>query len=363
MHKLIATVVVTSALCLPAMTGPTQAQSLGTAGPLRSVGYANCGVDLAQQIRGACDPAPVDPALAPSERSRGHVERALKLFSFLRMSQARDALNAALAADPNNIEALKLRARSRIPDNIVAAHADINAGLLLSPNDAGLLATRAYLLRGEGDLAQALVSATAAVKSAPKDADARWIRARILMDLDKMHAAVDDLTHAIRIEPNHGLARMARAKLNLSVGRFREAVTDATAVLGGPSHDPLALQFRAAAPAALGEYDAAIADLTTLLGAPGVGAPPQATPESLIRLAMQRASLLVQTGRTAEAMNDLDMAVRAGGRKAVLIIQLHLRRHGFPDVPIDGQRSTMFDEAIIACFRNQACGRGVSETL
>jgi hypothetical protein len=77
-------------------------------------------------------------------------------------------------------------------------------------------------------------------------------------------------------------------------------------------------------------------------------------------LYIQRAMALVQVGREKEALMDFDVAIRLGGQKAVLRMQVYLRSHGFPDIVIDGKRSAALNEAIVACFLNDACGRGIA---
>lgn len=78
-------------------------------------------------------------------------------------------------------------------------------------------------------------------------------------------------------------------------------------------------------------------------------------------LYLQRAILLVEIGRTDDAMRDLDSIGAIGGPRAVLRLQVYLRGHGFSDVPIDGKRSQILDDAIKACFVNKACGRGLTQ--
>src|SRR5262249_36877495 len=77
----------------------------------------------------------VDQSLPPQQQSQAHVERALQLIALGRMTQAKASLDDAVRTDPRNLMAHKLRARSKIPGNLSEAEADINAGLLLDPDD------------------------------------------------------------------------------------------------------------------------------------------------------------------------------------------------------------------------------------
>jgi hypothetical protein len=42
-------------------------------------------------------------------------------------------------------------------------------------------------------------------------------------------------------------------------------------------------------------------------------------------------------------------------------MQVYLRNNGFPDLTLDGKRSQSFDDALKACFVNEACGRGINQ--
>ena len=42
---------------------------------------------------------------------------------------------------------------------------------------------------------------------------------------------------------------------------------------------------------------------------------------------------------------------------------VYLRRNGFPDVHIDGERSTDFDNALRSCVLDRVCGRGITRHI
>jgi len=335
------------------------ADGLGTAGPFRSVGWASCGASYADQMQGACDPPPVDPALSPAEQSDAHIGRALKLLSYMRMDEARSAAERAVAANPNNAAAWLLRARFDFPGRLDAAEAALNAGLLLSPADPNLLATRAYVLM-QNQLPEALRDANAALRSDSDNADALWIRSHILGRLGQLEAADDDLTRALAVEPEGLRVRQARAMLRLGMRRYQAAIEDADLVLAQRPFDFMALQLRAVAHYAAGENNAALEDLSRILGEPGQPAAATPTMTQFSPLFLQRAVLLARLGRKAEATRDVNAVIDFGGPAAAAKLQLHLRRHGFPDVPLDGKRSQALEDAAQACFVDEACGRGLA---
>src|SRR6476620_10419268 len=101
------------ALAVIVWTGMTPAHArdpLGTAGPLRSAGWAKCDAGVLAAMKGACDPAPVDESLPAERKSQALVARAVALISLLRLPQARESLDAAIQADGRNVSAFKLRA-------------------------------------------------------------------------------------------------------------------------------------------------------------------------------------------------------------------------------------------------------------
>jgi hypothetical protein len=48
-------------------------------------------------------------------------------------------------------------------------------------------------------------------------------------------------------------------------------------------------------------------------------------------------------------------------QRCLLRMQVHLRKSGFRDVPLDGKRTPLFDGALVACLVNQACANGLSQ--
>jgi tetratricopeptide (TPR) repeat protein len=289
--------------------------------------------------------------------------RARELLSLGRVPQARDAADAAIKLDPRNVSAFKLRARFEMPGNAAIAEANVNAGLALAPSDSDLLAMRATLHQGRHDLLGAMREANQAVKNDPLNADALWIRARILLADNKPEDAEKDLTKALDTEPNYLRARVLRAAVRMQLDRYADAVDDANHALKQSPGSVSALQVRALARAALGDLQGLVSDLTDVLGEPGQ--PTNADPSLAMfnGLYIQRAMALVRLGRHADGMQDVATVTLLGGQKAILRMQIYLRSNGFPDVPLNGKRSDLFDDAMKACFIDQACGRGIAERI
>lgn len=331
---------------------------LGTAGPIRSFGGKICNMDFAATMRGECDPPPVASTLPLDRRSQERVERARQLISVPRVEQAIYELDGAIADDPSNIPALLLRGRLRIPDKLDDALKDTNRILQIVSENSDALATRAFILIGQ-DEQGSLRDATKALAVNPKNVDALWIRAFILVQSGRLEEAERDLNFAVELEPDDPRTLLARARIRMHIGKIDEARSDATAVLAVRYYDVDALQIRAVVQAMSGHYADALDDLNAILGKPEDRPVAPIRPD-FVDMYVQRALALTRIGKPAEAKRDLATIVTLGGARAVLQMQLYLRDHGFPDVKLDGKRSDQLDDALEACFINDACGRGIA---
>jgi tetratricopeptide (TPR) repeat protein len=281
-----------------------------------------------------------------------------------RIEQAYQATNVALRVDGRHVDSLIFRVRVArtlmLADNV---ERDMNAALLVAPDNPYLLATRADMLVDNGDPKSALRDASMAIKQKPDDADILWIKARAHMELDQLKEAEKDLDRALELEPGVRHVRLLRANLHLRRAAFEQAIADTNAILAERPHDPQALELRSMIHTANGRIDEAVTDLNTILGPPGDNASGTASMPHFNQLMVQRAILLAKLDRSAEAGRDLDVIVTSGGKRVVIRLQVFLRRNGFEDVPLDGKRTAAFDEALQACIVNQACGRGLVRSL
>jgi tetratricopeptide (TPR) repeat protein len=229
--------------------------------------------------------------------------------------------------------------------------------LQIDPAHSDAHATKAFALQGI-DPSFALSEATTARAINPENPDALWIRAFLLASAGRLPEAEQDLNAAIAIEPDLSRALMARAEIRAMMGKNEDALQDASAVLA-LGQDPAALQLRAVVRGASGDYAGALDDLNALLGPPGERGQPSILP-SMVNLYIQRAILLTRTDRPTEARSDLEAITKLGGARAIMQMQIYLRGHGFPDLTLDGKRSDKLDDALKACFINDACGRGIA---
>ena len=355
-----ARVVIAAFACVLSLAPALAADPFGTAGSFRRFGWAHCDAPINERMTGACDPAPVNASLEPKALALAHIERGKALIALARGEEARKAASAAVQADPTSIAALTFRGRIELSlRNHGAAEGALNAGLLLDPRDPALLATRAELLFDLDKRRLALEDVTLALQIRPDDFDALWIKARIYMGLDQVERADDDLTRALEIEPDDRYARVMRSQVRLRMGQFKDAIEDASLVLQRHG-DPMAIEVRATANTALGRRAEALDDLAQLVGPPGE---PTLAPTTRHNygLLMQRAILLAELGRKGELAKDIATLVAMGGKRGLLRMQVYLRKNGFQDVPLDGQRTPVFDEALWSCLANRACASGLSQ--
>ncbi len=336
---------------------------VGTAGSFRSVGWAQCKAPYEQWKQGACDPAPVDATLSGSSLARAHIERSVSLLAQTRTEEALKAANAAVAIDPTNVSSLTFR--GRLLSSLLkldAAERDFNAGLMIEPNNPVLLASRAEVLLNAGNDGDALADITAAIAQRPNDTDVLWIKARIHMRRGQVDLAARDLDHAVSLDPSDRRTRLMKAQAQFRLGQFEGAVDDATQTLAISASDAMARETRALALIALDRSGEAIEDLNVLLGPPG-----QPTNAIAIRrnreILFQRALLLAQLGKREESNRDIEALMLSGGKQAILRVQLYLRRNGFPDVRIDGERDADMDNALRSCVLDRVCGRGITRHI
>src|ERR1051325_6063141 len=344
----------------PALAG----DPLGTVGMFKSLMPSSCGKPMLEQLQGACDPPPVSEALRADERAQAHMRRAKAVLSFGRMEEAYREVGETLKADPKNVDALVLRTRLSMSMMMGdAAGRDLNAALLLVPGNPYLLAGNAEYLLMMGDAPSALRDVSAALEKQPADADMLWIRARVYMAFDKLNDAKKDLDRVLELEPDERRALIFRAQLYLRRGQFEHAIADADRLLAVAPHDISMREVRARANTALNRLDDAVEGLDGILGKPGEKSAASPVFAQFSQLLIQRAILLMKLNRRDDAGLDLDTIVNTGGQRALLRMQLYLKKNGFSELKIDGERSDAFTKAIETCFINQACGRGLIQAL
>jgi tetratricopeptide (TPR) repeat protein len=350
--------------CALAMTSPALATDpIGTAGSFRSVGWAQCRAPYENWKQGACDPAPVDAVLTGPALARAHIERSIALLAQTRTEEALKAANAAVAVDPANVASLTFRGRLLLTLlKLDAAERDLNAALMAEPANPVLLASRAEVLLNAEERSDALADIAAAIAQRPDDTDMLLIKARIHTSLDQAELAARDLERAVSLDPGDRRTLLLKAQAQLRLGKFQGAVDDATKTLAISASDLTARETRALALIALNRPAETIEDLNAFLGPPG-----QPTQVIALRhyreILLRRAMLLAELGKREDSNRDIEVLMLTGGKQAILRVQLYLRRNGFPDVRIDGERDADFDNTLRNCVLDRACGSGITRHI
>ena len=233
---------------------------------------------------------------------------------------ARDLVDAVLANDDKNVDALALDAALKLSENDVeGAVLAVREALNESPNNASLLrlAANAYHKQGRSELAtDALSAAVAASNYAPVDV-LRY--AEDLLRAGNQNAAEIVLAEAARQRPNEPsvLVRLAGVQLGLSQWAAAEATAAKLATLDGG--DVAAQRIRAAALSGQDRFDESIEILSDVVD-------PAA--EDFSSLA-QLVDTFVRSGRSTDAISAIDQALSSQPENvAALILKSRVAERG-----------------------------------
>lgn len=299
-----------------------------------------------------------------SQLAEAHVARAEYFIELEELKQALSETDAALRIDPDNISTRHLAARLAMSmGNYLRAERDIATALRKAPTDPDILASQAALLALEQRTDEAVDLYGSILDRHPDHAFSRLARTKLFLADGKPQQAVDDLTVLLTGDDPDPMLWSLRARAYLQMGAPELAVADySKALVQRPNEFSLASN-RAVAYALAGNHKAALDDLEKVLGP--IGSTPRYAIDGieLAKYRMQRAFLLVQEKRYADAASEMDKALSAGGKSAVLRLQIFLRRNGFAQTPLDGRDSSELRQSLAACFGLNACFQRISDDL
>lgn len=214
----------------------------------------------------------------PVEQSAAYVLRALTQ----KENEKKLAdLDAAVKADPNNMEAMQARAAMRLQTGDVdGAIADLEELLTKDPSNQAV--------------------AQAAVQQ--------------LVDLNRTDDALNLITKTLQAKPSEGLYRM-RAILYRMSGKEDEALADLNKALAMQPKDPVSLLQRAEIALSRGDVKAAKQDLKTATQL----APQVADAEQAIFV---RCLIAIEEKRMADAINDMKLLVARDPENSIRQMQL-----------------------------------------
>jgi tetratricopeptide (TPR) repeat protein len=271
-------------------------------------------------------------------------------------------VDAALAIDGNDAAAHHLAGRLALTlFDIERADKEIVAARRLKPNDQKIETSYAIVLMGRGANQEAKHILSDVIAQNPRYLYPRLQRAQVNVNLAECcwtgywkPALADYNMLVYRAGPKAPLLA-ARAHVLLALGQPKEAADDLSAALRTAPNRSDLIRDRAKAYAMEGKYEDALGEFDALLEEQG-GAPVHPMfGNNRARVLMDRANVLFDMHRYEDATKDAVASVTAGGKPAVLRAQIMLRRHGFSDLPLDGQISDRMRQALSACFGLQSC--------
>ncbi len=184
-------------------------------------------------------------------------------------TEAVQYFSEAIEANPTAVD-YHARADLLAGDNDeAAAMEDVEAGLLLDPDHAGLYVIRGALLSNRNEFDAAIEALNRAIALDPENYDAHFMRSnaytykqpRDSETLEELHAlALADVSRAIELEPRWSVAIVQRARLYHGIGEIDQALIDySQAIEVNPNNDE-AFLGRASLWLITDSIDSAIAD-------------------------------------------------------------------------------------------------------
>ena len=329
---------------------------------------------LAAQRQGGkrCEePKPAAANASRHDRMSAYLKRAVFDLEMSQPEKAQKEADAALALDGDNAELRHFAARIAFTHyDVDRAEREIVIAHRLKPHDPRIGTTYAEILIARRANREAVGVFDDVIRSHPDYLFAREERATLFTYLGQCCArgnylvALEDYEYLIRHKAPDPVLLAKRAAINLAVGETKLAAADLSAALQlVPDRVDLLIE-RAQAYAKLGQDESAVKDYDAILADAAPGTPLHAMPDNKrARLLVQRAQSLVELKRFADAVKDAVAAMSVGGKAAILRAEILLRRHGFPDVPIDGENSATLRQALGACFGLKTCYQPVIHAI
>ncbi|BBK37890.1 hypothetical protein STAQ_29680 [Allostella sp. ATCC 35155] len=259
-------------------------------------------------------------ALAAARTDGDRRVEALALIQLRRLDEA-DRLLADPAADGDPaLTAARATLRlvqGRLDDAVAAA----GAALARDPDRVEALLARAQAHAARGDLAAGLADAERAAELAPDLAAAQAVLGRVLRRAERTDEAVAPLRRAVALEPQHGPWRALLAEAQAELLQYAEAVPEwRAAIAAEPGQGRLRAQL-AASLAELGDLDAAEREARAAM---------QLAPQDPLPRTTLASILLARPGDAAEALACCEGALRLqpGAARAVALAGVALARTG-----------------------------------
>jgi Flp pilus assembly protein TadD len=164
-------------------------------------------------------------ARRPDDVGAAHRAVGWNLYGVSRYADALRESQRALANDPHDAEAHRLRALAlSMLRRHVEARKAVAAALALDPQSEWSHRIRAHVLINAGSPRSARSSANESIRLRPNDAEGYSLLAEVQLMLDENEAALASARHALSIDPNH-IGSLVRATFAAEgTGRIEEAL-------------------------------------------------------------------------------------------------------------------------------------------
>jgi tetratricopeptide (TPR) repeat protein len=174
--------------------------------------------------------------------------------------------DAAVKADPRNVDALQARALLLLEKGEAEqASKDLQAAVELQKDNPAVLGALADVMTNLKKYDEALKLCDQVIKLKPKETIGYNLRARVNVLKDDLKAGINDLNEALKINPDDLASLVMRSGLLAADGKTDEAKADIDRALSiNPNLPPLILQKSRLA-ASAGKFAEAIGDVQTLL--------------------------------------------------------------------------------------------------
>ncbi len=317
-------------LCQSALKKGLDEPNTKFANQLLASTHCQRGENVAQTIFAASPPDPNWPqyrrlALADLEKS---VElNALQPEAFFRIAQLNllpggDAKRAAEALDKSiDLESDNLRLRTKaltlrasIQKDPKKKIADLDAAILVRPDDAVALRTRGLEFGKQGKFEKALADFKAAIKIDPDNAPTHEAQAMVLATMKKYDEALVCLDQAQQLEPKSVVPLMRRAQVHSLQSNFTAALHDLDQAIAMQPDNVAVLILQAEVYHTLNQLDKALAAADKALALN-----PKATMAKRLR-----AMLLADAGKMGAAIDDLQALLKDDPKNVTLRLQLAL---------------------------------------
>jgi tetratricopeptide (TPR) repeat protein len=324
--------------------------------------------------REQCLPPPVAVTLPPIERSKKHMDRAVFLFWIHQKDQAIEEIRAAVKADPKSADAYHFAARISsnaymAPGKSVLPGETLESLLEkahnLAPDDSNIMQSMAYYKNMFGRKDEALEIFNRIEAKSSDKGRLHYDRAMVHRDNNRYDLALKDLDKAVEYAPAVAMYRDLRSSILLAQGRKEDAIEDLNFIIKNDRPRMESYMMRSVIYFQLGNYEKALQDVDTIIygvQVKGTDVPMHfaISGEQAARMRMLRATLLFYAGRSAEAQQEFEVSLKNADKRAVLQLQLFLRRQGYKSVEITGKNSPEMFEAIKACIGQEDCKAGLA---